>query len=109
MNLDLSRMQFAYLSACLTSTGDFTLPDECIHLAAGMQFAGVRSLVATTWSVEDRAASMVTSKVYKELLKDGLENVQAEDTAEALHQAILSMKESKVPLTFLVPFIHLGV
>lgn len=50
MRLDLSRVQFAFLSACLTSAGDERLPDESIHLAAGLQFAGVRSAVATLWT-----------------------------------------------------------
>ena len=109
MNLDLSRVQFAFLSACLTSSGDFNLPDECIHLAAGMQFAGVRSAVATIWSVYDSAASMATSYVYKHLLKEGIESADAQNTAEALHLAMIEMKKLKVPLTCRVPFIHLGI
>ena len=109
MNLDLSRVQLAFLSACLTSSGDFNLPDECIHLAAGMQFAGVRSLVATIWSVYDTAASMATSHVYKNLLKDGIHNAESQNTAEALHLALLEMKRLNLPLTCRVPFIHLGI
>jgi CHAT domain-containing protein len=39
----------AFLSACQTATGDGTLPDEAIHLAAAMLFAGFRGVVATMW------------------------------------------------------------
>ncbi|KDR70144.1 hypothetical protein GALMADRAFT_144826 [Galerina marginata CBS 339.88] len=109
MNLDLSRVQFAFLSACLTSSGDVSLPDEGIHLAAGMQFAGVRSVVATIWTVYERAASMATKHVYQHLLKDGVENAEAQNAAEALHFAIIKMKKANVPLSRRVPFIHLGL
>ncbi|KAN0094910.1 hypothetical protein V8E55_003197 [Tylopilus felleus] len=34
--------QFAYLSACHTTVGDEESPDEVIHLASAMQFAGFR-------------------------------------------------------------------
>jgi len=38
---DLSRHEFAFLSACHeTAVGDLRTPDEVIHLAAGLQFAG---------------------------------------------------------------------
>jgi CHAT domain-containing protein len=109
MDLDLSRVQFAYLSACLTSAGDVGLPDECIHLAAGMQFAGVHSVIATMWSVYDSAAVMATSEVYRHLLGDGVAKADPTGAAEALQKAILVMKERGVPLRCRVPFIHLGI
>jgi CHAT domain-containing protein len=39
----------AFLSACQTAMGDGKLPDEAIHLAAAMLFAGFRGVVATMW------------------------------------------------------------
>ncbi|KAJ7933181.1 CHAT domain-containing protein [Mycena leptocephala] len=45
------RMGLAFLSACETAMGDEKLPDESIHLAATLLFAGFRSVVATMWSV----------------------------------------------------------
>ncbi|KAG2136549.1 CHAT domain-containing protein [Suillus bovinus] len=44
---DLSRHEFAFLSACETAVGDFHTPDEVRHLVAGLQFAGVNSVVGT--------------------------------------------------------------
>ncbi|KAJ2929705.1 hypothetical protein H1R20_g7404, partial [Candolleomyces eurysporus] len=42
-----SPSEFAFLSACQTSTGDATLSEEAVHLAAGMLAAGYSSVVAT--------------------------------------------------------------
>jgi CHAT domain-containing protein len=39
----------AFLSACETAVGTENLPDEAMHLAASLQFAGFRSVVATMW------------------------------------------------------------
>ncbi|KAG1811947.1 CHAT domain-containing protein [Suillus variegatus] len=54
---DLSRHEFAFLSACDTAAGDLKTPDEVIHLAAGLQFAGVKSVIGTFWSVNDHTTS----------------------------------------------------
>jgi CHAT domain-containing protein len=40
---------FAFLSACQTAMGDENLPDEAMHLAATLLFAGFRGVVATMW------------------------------------------------------------
>ncbi|KAG1876045.1 hypothetical protein C8R48DRAFT_571681, partial [Suillus tomentosus] len=45
--------RFAFLSACHTTVGDEKSPDESIHLAAAMQFSGLRSVIGFMWSVED--------------------------------------------------------
>ncbi|KAJ6522099.1 hypothetical protein DFH09DRAFT_938562 [Mycena vulgaris] len=39
----------AVLRACQTAMGDEKLPDEAVHLAASLLFAGFRSVVATMW------------------------------------------------------------
>ena len=109
MQLDLARVQFAFLSACLTSAGDTHLPDECIHLAAGLQFAGVRSAVATLWSVDDRAAAFVTDKVYGRLMKEGGSEPDPGEAARALHDAVLDRKAAGKPMVYWIPFIHVGI
>ena len=45
--------EFVYLSACHTTVGDEESPDEVIHLASAMQFAGFRSVIGTMWAVDD--------------------------------------------------------
>jgi CHAT domain-containing protein len=42
---------FAFLSACETAKGDRSQPDQSVHLAAAMLFAGFRSIVGTMWYV----------------------------------------------------------
>jgi CHAT domain-containing protein len=42
-------MSLAFLSACETAKGDKGLPDEAMHLAATLLFAGFRGVVATMW------------------------------------------------------------
>jgi CHAT domain-containing protein len=51
MELELPRAFLAVLSACDTAKGDTTHPDQAIHLAATMLFAGFKSVVATMWWV----------------------------------------------------------
>jgi CHAT domain-containing protein len=42
-------MSLAFLSACETAKGDVKVPDEAVHLAATLLFAGFRGVVATMW------------------------------------------------------------
>jgi CHAT domain-containing protein len=53
MELDLKDAFFTFLSACETAKGDKTQPDQTVHLAAAMLFAGFRSVFATMWSVKN--------------------------------------------------------
>ncbi|KAG1758648.1 CHAT domain-containing protein [Suillus occidentalis] len=46
MDRDIPHAEFAFLSACHTAVGDKETPDEVIHLAAGLQFSGFKSVVA---------------------------------------------------------------
>jgi len=47
--LVLRNASLAFLSACETAMGDEELPDEAIHIAATLLFAGFRGVVATMW------------------------------------------------------------
>jgi CHAT domain-containing protein len=49
MELELPNAFLAVLSACETAKGDATQPDQAVHLAASMLFAGFKSVVATMW------------------------------------------------------------
>jgi hypothetical protein len=53
---DLSHAEIAYLSACHTAVGNWELADEAIHLAAALQIAGFRQVIAALWSVSDEHA-----------------------------------------------------
>jgi CHAT domain-containing protein len=47
MGLELDKPWLAYLSACETAKGDAEQPDQVMHLAAAMLFAGFKHVVAT--------------------------------------------------------------
>jgi CHAT domain-containing protein len=49
MALHLPRAFFAFLSACDTARGDIDQPDQAVHLAATMLFAGFKSVIGTMW------------------------------------------------------------
>jgi CHAT domain-containing protein len=49
MKQSTSNASLAFLSACKTAMGAEDLPDEAVHLAASLLFAGFRGVVATMW------------------------------------------------------------
>jgi CHAT domain-containing protein len=105
--MDLSRHEFAFLSACETAVGDFATPDEVIHLAAGLQFAGVKSVVGTLWKVNDSTVQRLVEAFYKNLCGDGKMNYKG--AARALHQAVHSLARDKdMPLDQRIVFMHIG-
>jgi CHAT domain-containing protein len=112
--LDIARIMkesfhgdFAFLSACETATGDEKLPEESIHLAAGIMMAGYPTVIGTLWSIEDNDAPLVADKVYSHLYNNG--SPDSRQAARALHDAVgwLRMKDEQKFLSW-VPFIHLG-
>ncbi|KAG1853518.1 CHAT domain-containing protein [Suillus subluteus] len=107
---DIPRAEFAFLSACHTAVGDEETPDEVIHLAAGLQFSGFKSVVGTLWEVDDSVAKYVVEAFYKNMFKD-LEDggvIDCTKAAWALNRAMHAMK-TKVPLEQRMVFIHIGV
>ncbi|KAG2067168.1 hypothetical protein BDR04DRAFT_943077, partial [Suillus decipiens] len=65
MERDVPQAEFAFLSACHTAVGDEETPDEVIHLAAGLQFSGFKSVTGTLWEVNDAVAKHVVEAFYK--------------------------------------------
>jgi CHAT domain-containing protein len=107
--LDLPNAEFAYLSACQTTTGEERLSDEAVHIAAGMLLAGYRGVVATMWSIEDDLAPEVADEFYRRIMehKGRPDNRKA---AEALHYSVQMLRKKKeIPLASWIPFVHMGV
>ncbi|VDB88203.1 unnamed protein product [Peniophora sp. CBMAI 1063] len=103
------RQALAVLSACQTATGDETVPEEAVHLAAGMLMTGFQSVVATMWSIGDQDAPVVMGSFYEYLLsRAGVDSTQS---AYALHHAVKELREKVGENNFMrwVPFIHMGV
>ncbi|KIJ62206.1 hypothetical protein HYDPIDRAFT_136260 [Hydnomerulius pinastri MD-312] len=107
IDADISRHEFAFLSACETAMGDLSAPDQVIHLAAGLQFMGVKSVIGTLWSVGDKVAYRLVSAFYKEFCKDG--TMDCTTAARALHKAVATLAEDNVPLEARAMFIHIGI
>ncbi|KAG1722048.1 CHAT domain-containing protein [Suillus lakei] len=106
--MDLSRHEFVFLSACETAVGDPSTPDEVIHLAAGLQFAGVQSVVGTLWEVDDGTVGRLVKAFYKNLCGDGKMN--SKRAARALHRAVQSLASDKdISLEQRIVFIHIGI
>ncbi|KAH7917239.1 hypothetical protein BV22DRAFT_1135570 [Leucogyrophana mollusca] len=74
---DIPHPEFAFLSACHTAVGDAKTPDEVIHLAAGMQFAGFKSVIGTMWAVDDEIAHHMVSAFYKNMFEHGMDYTKA--------------------------------
>ena len=118
MTKDLPNADLAFLSACQTSAGDHTLPEEAIHLAAGMMTAGYRSVVATMWSISDKHAPHVAEAFYKNLSSnktaDGIVSLDITSSARALHTAIQALRnglddKKERDLLEWIPYVHYGV
>ena len=75
-------IELLVLSACETATGD---KRAALGLAGMAVKAGASSTLATLWSVNDEATSVVMNEFYKELQKENITK------AEALRNSQLSM------------------
>ncbi|KAJ7768883.1 CHAT domain-containing protein [Mycena metata] len=110
IQLALPHADLAFLSACQTATGDKSLEEESVHLAAGMLLAGYRGVIATMWTIMDNDAPQVASDVYEHLFK--VSPPDPTQAAEALHLALQKLRKgSGTRKSFFqwVPFIHVGV
>jgi CHAT domain-containing protein len=109
---DLTRLQhtggeFAFLSACKTAVGGVTHLEEAISIAAAIQNAGWRHIVATLWSVWDQTATEAARILYPRLrINGGLDPTGA---AHALHHTIRRLRDADParPSSW-APFIHSG-
>ncbi|KAG1770935.1 CHAT domain-containing protein [Suillus occidentalis] len=102
---EVENPEFAFLSACHTAVGDKNAPDEVIHLAAGMQFSGFRSVIGTMWAVGDNTAHYMVKEFYDAMFSGKIDCTNA---ARALNKASKAVDKDKVPMDQRVVFIHIG-
>ncbi|KAJ7265559.1 CHAT domain-containing protein [Mycena rebaudengoi] len=90
-----------FLSACETSKGDVRLPDESIHLAASLLFAGFRGVIATMWQMDDRDGPEIATEFYGRLFNntdatsDPPTYPDVTEAARALHLAVVLLARAK--------------
>ncbi|KAJ6598700.1 CHAT domain-containing protein [Mycena sp. CBHHK59/15] len=109
-------MSLAFLSACETAKGDDKVPDEAMHLAATLLFAGFRGVVATMWTMADQDGPKIADIFYEHLFRncDATSNPPVipdlTEAAHALHLAVAKLREEPdIPFMRWVPFVHYGL
>ena len=106
--------ELAFLSACQTAVGDEKIPEESMHLAAGMLAVGFKGVVATMWSIRDDDAPLVVEAYYKKLLDLRTSELLGKGetgAAYALHEATQHLRNTIGADRFLewIPFVHFGI
>ena len=87
--LDLTGTEFVVLSACQTAQG--VVADEGpAGLVRGFKRAGVRSLMASLWTVDDRATALLMKAFYRNWQVKGMER------PEAFRQAVDELRNYRV-------------
>jgi CHAT domain-containing protein len=113
IDTSVPRAELAVLSACQTAKGHVTLPEEAVHLAAGMLAAGYPSVVATMWSIVDEDGPVLSDAFYEALKRYRVARRDGDGSmvAHALHDAVHRLKEKVGEQSFVrwVPFVHFGV
>lgn len=99
----------AFLSACQTAVGHRELPEEAIHLAAGMIMAGYTTVIGSMWSIKDKHAPLIAERVYAGLLEGGVPDSRR--AAKALHEAVgyLRTEVGEDKYEDWAPFVHIGL
>ncbi|KAI0032992.1 CHAT domain-containing protein [Vararia minispora EC-137] len=111
MTCSASKAELAFLSACQTSAGDASLPEEAVHLAAGMLAVGYKAVIGTMWSIGDQDAPLVADEFYRRLKEGYLRADGRRSAAYALHEAVKALKDKVGESDFIrwVPYVHFGV
>src|SRR6185295_16824858 len=85
IDLDLSGLELAVLSACETGLGDVAGGEGTFGLQRAFHLAGTRNVVASLWKVPDRPTAALMALFYRNLWEKDLTPV------EALRQAQLEL------------------
>jgi CHAT domain-containing protein len=80
--MDLTRTKLVALSACETLLGSQSKGDEIVGLNRAFIYAGASSVIASLWTVDDEATSLLM-KAFQSHLKQGMSNAAALQAAQA--------------------------
>ncbi|KAG8859121.1 hypothetical protein FRB96_004691 [Tulasnella sp. 330] len=113
----LPQAQLAVLSSCHSaaaynvkgSTLNNWRPNEVINLAAGVLFAGFRSVVGTMWAMDDRDGPVIAQEFYKYMFRNGAQGVDCTDAAKALVMAVRELRRRDVPMQRWINLVHYGI
>ncbi|MEU1375358.1 CHAT domain-containing protein [Streptomyces triculaminicus] len=91
--LRLPSVRLAYLSACDTLRTSPELADEAVHIVSAFQMAGFPHVVGSLWHVDDTIGAEVALSVH-EALNTGDGTLDVARTAEALHRAVRTLRDT---------------
>ena len=96
IDLDLSGLELAFLSACETGLGDVADGEGVFCLQRAFHVAGARNVVASLWKVDDAVTAALVGEFYRRLWDD----TNPVPPVEALRQAQLAVyKANREQLT----------
>ena len=90
VDLDLSGLELAVLSACETGLGDVASGEGSFGLQRAFHYAGARNVVAALWEVPDVATAALMNEFYRHLWNEK----KPVPPVEALRQAQLAVRRS---------------
>ncbi|TRZ89891.1 MAG: CHAT domain-containing protein, partial [Rhodocyclaceae bacterium] len=102
--LDLRGVSLLTLSACETALADKNPGADIMSLGEYASVAGAGSVIASLWSVDDRATAELMKRFYTQLKRDSRDKLSALQTAQT---ALASRPETRHPY-FWAPFILYG-
>jgi CHAT domain-containing protein/tetratricopeptide (TPR) repeat protein len=80
--MDLARTSLVVLSACQTQLGEQSKGDDIVGLNRAFIYAGASSVIASLWTVDDEATSLLMKAFYGHL-KNGMSKAAALQGAQA--------------------------
>jgi CHAT domain-containing protein len=99
--MDLEGFELVTLSACLTGLGEENPGDDLISLENAFLYAGARSVIASLWSVDDKATDTLMRRFYLRLR-------EGKGPAQALRAAQLEVKKLQPSPFYWAPFVVVG-
>ena len=105
--------RLVFFSACQTVENKVVqLQEEVLHLASGFQVAGFAHAIATMWSTFDDVCARIAEFFYGQLDRKEWKKMKDKDTARALHEAILRVRNQgpnrMIPLRW-AQYVHFDV
>lgn len=106
---DLPQAELAVLSACHSARVSEVLPDESLHPAAGMLFAGFKSVIGTMWAFDDGLGSPLAGEFYKRMLDGKKDYTDAAVVLAQSFRAIMKKDPKSVSFMQYINVVHYGV